>query len=75
MEPFGRGGWRRKGVGLISLARHQGLMLNKTLCLVPPTVISCLGSNGEMFPQTRTGSGKWAMNLEGFGGAMEICRP
>lgn len=50
-------------------------MLHKTLCLVPPTVISCLGLSGEVFPQTWTSSEKLAMDFEGFGGAVEIPRP
>lgn len=50
-------------------------MLNKTLCLVPPTVISCLGLTGEIFPWTLTNLSKLAMDFEGFGGTAEVPRP
>lgn len=42
-------------------------MLNKTLCVVPPTVISGLGLPGEMFPQTRPSSAKLARDFGEFG--------
>lgn len=64
-----KGGW-----GCSPPVRLQGLMLNKMLCVVPPTVISCLGLTGEMFPQAQMSSAKLEVDFEEFGGVLELSR-
>lgn len=49
-------------------------MMNETLCLGPPTIISRLGLTGEILPQTRPSLGKLVMDTEGCGGAVEMSR-
>lgn len=74
MQPLERGGWTRKGWGCFLTVRHQGLMLNKMLCVVPPTVISCVGLTREMLLQTQANSATLEMDFEEFGGTLEIPR-
>ena len=73
MQPLERGGWRRGG-SYYPRSGYQGLMMNETLCLGPPTIISRLGLTGEMLPQTRPSLGKLVMDTEGCGGAGEMSR-
>lgn len=61
------------GGGLFSYCEAPGLMLNK-MCVVPLTVISCLGLTGEMFPQAQTSSVKLEVDFEEFGGALGLPR-
>ena len=64
-----------RGRAVYPTVRHQGLTMNRTLCLVPPTVIPCLGLTGEMFSQTWTTLAKLVMDFEGFGCAVATPRP
>ena len=73
MQTLERGGWRRGG-GYYLTAGYQGLMMNETLCLGPPTIISRLGSTGEMLPQTWPSLAKLVMDTEGHVGAVELSR-